>query len=98
MVIHRAPSTSYSVSSLAKASTASSFAVGRPRPGGRPTGVRRGSGAGVRLRRVGRGVQLEARRADGVVERLLPRSVVHHLLDGGVDRLAERGVALLDAD
>src|SRR6476469_621003 len=57
-----------------------------------------GSGAGVDLGRVLGGVHLEAGGAEVLVDRLLPLAGVLHLLDGGVDLLAEGLVALLDAD
>src|SRR3954468_3077894 len=68
---------------------------GRPTP---PELLALRSGAGVRLGRVHLRVRLEAGGANGVGQGLLPGSVVDHLLDRRVDRLAESLVALLDAD
>src|SRR5829696_1142792 len=58
---------------------------------------RLGRRAGVRLRRIGRGVDLEPRWANVVLDSLLPGSVGDHLLDGSIYLAAELGVAQLQA-
>src|SRR5215207_5974133 len=61
------------------------------------TARRLGRRAGVRLRRIGRGVDLEPRWANVVLDSLLPGSVGDHLLDGSIYLAAELGVAQLQA-
>src|SRR5687767_6346801 len=56
-----------------------------------------GRRARVRLRRIGRCVDLEPRWADVVIDSLLPGSVGDHLLDGSIHFAAELGVAQLQA-
>src|SRR5215207_9092256 len=59
---------------------------------------RLGRRAGVRLRRVGRGVDLEPRWANVRLDSLLPGSVGDHLLECGIHFAAQLGVAELQAN
>src|SRR5215203_1398519 len=100
IVIQNAASTSYSANSSERPWSTQhtpSFGGGRRCPA--PFIARRlGRRAGVRLRRVGRGVDLEPRWANVRLDSLLPGSVGDHLLDCSVHLVAQFGIAQLQAN